>query len=714
MRRIMSSSKISVVLIGLTLAACAGVNPSKTQSSIPASPVSRVEEVREVIHGVEVADPYRWLEGDTDEVKQWVVDQNQYTRNLLDAFPQRAKIRKRLQELYQIDSVGMPYARGNRYFFRERHGTEDLSILYVQDGLYGMPRVLIDPNTLSRDKTTALYGWEPSRSGKLLSYGLSEAGNDASSLRVMEVDTGRQLPDVIPAELYPSFNEWSLDGSGFWYSRRPPNVPKGEEKYHQKAYYHKLGTDWKDDVFVCCENIEKEDSPWVELSEDGRWLMVTVYIGSKGQRRNEIYLKRANSDEKFTPVVKDIDARFSATIHRDSIYIRTDYQAPLWKLMKADVARINEGIAGWSVVIPEGRFKLNGFKVMRDKLFVETLEDVISRLRLYDLGGRLLKDVELPTLGSLGSMSGEKESDELFFGFSSFLFPYTIYKYDFASDNYAMFKQVNAGINPDDFVVKQAWFSSKDGTRIPMFVMHKRGIKPSGDNPTMLYGYGGFNASLTPYFDKDAIMFLEHGGVYAIANLRGGGEFGEEWHKAGMRENKQNVFDDFIAAAEWLIANNYTNPQRLAIFGWSNGGLLTGASLVQRPDLFAAVVIGAPVLDMVRYHKFFGARYWFNDYGNPDNPNDFKYLYSYSPYHNLKDGVKYPATLILTADSDDRVHPMHAYKMAARLQAANNSAKPILLRVEIKAGHGGATPLYKYLELYTDMWSFVFWQLGMK
>ncbi len=668
----------------------------------------------EILHGVKLVDSYRWLEKDDDRTQEWIKEQNIFTRSFLDKISIRAGIKKRLSDLFKIDTVGIPVPRGNRYFFVERKGTEDLGILYTQEGLHGPPRVLVNPNTLSKDKTTVLKWWYPSKDGTLLTYGLSKEANDQVAIYVLNVDTGKNLLDVIPAEIYPHFQEWAPDGKGFWYTRRHPDAPKNEEKFHQKLYFHYLGTDFNKDLMIFGETIAKEDAPGAEISKDGRYLLITVYISSSEKERTDLYLHdRQNPKKGFIPVIKGVDALFYATMHKNTLFIWTNYKAPLWKIMSVGIDKIENGIDKWKIIVPESDHKIEGLKTIKNRLFVETLENVSSRLKVYNLDGKIISEIKLPAIGSLGALTGEKGGNELFFSFSSFFIPHTIYRFDMQTGQHSLFKKADAGIDLDLFTVEQVWYQSKDKTRIPMFLIYKKGLKPNGNNPTMLYGYGGFNISMTPAFNKSIIPFLENGGLYAIANIRGGGEFGEKWHKAGMLDKKQNVFNDFIAASEWLIENKYTNSQRLAIFGWSNGGLLVAVALIQRPELFKAVIIGAPVIDMLRYHKFFGGRHWIQDYGCADNPKHFKYLLKYSPYHNVKDGGHYPAVLTVTADKDDRVHPMHAYKITARLQEANASGNPILLRVETKAGHGGAAPVYRVVDQLTDIWSFVFWQLKM-
>jgi prolyl oligopeptidase len=691
-----------------------GGNTMKAQIQYPKT---KKVDSKETFHGIEVSDPYQWLEGDSDEIGCWLADQNTLTRSFLDKVDVRENIKQRLLELFRIDTVGIPVPKRNHYFFVERKAEEDLGVLYVQDGLRDEPRVLVDPNTLSGDKTTILHGWSPSKDGTLLAYGLSEAANDQATVYVMDVSTGENLPDVIPSEVYPSPHSpitWSHDKSGFWYSRRHPDAPNGEEKFHQKLYFHKLDDDYTNDPMIFGEDIAKEDIPWIQTSSDGRYLLVTVYVVSGGKEKTALFLKDNQNPEKgFTPVVEGIEAVFFGEMHRDTIYVMTNHNSSLWKVLSVNVEDIGASVDEWEVVIPESEHKIEGFKTIKDRLFVETLENVCSALKVYTLDGEFLSTIELPTLGSLDAITGGKEGNELFFGFSSFFVPQTIYRLDVDSGEYLEFKKAEAGIDTEAFTTKQIWYSTKDKTQIPMFLVYKKGLEQNGKNPTMLYGYGGFNVSITPAFQKTIMPFLESGGLYAVANIRGGGEFGEKWHEAGMRDNKQNVFDDFVAAADWLITNQYTNQQHLSIFGWSNGGLLVGTTMIQRPDLCKAVVVGAPVIDMLRYHQFHGGRHWIPDYGCAEESEDFEFLHKYSPYHNVKDEGSYPSTLIVAADKDDRVHPMHAFKFAARLQEANSSGNPILLRVETKAGHGGAASVNKVAEQFADIWAFVFWQLGM-
>lgn len=681
------------------------------------APMTRLENVAETIGGVTVQDPYRWLEVNTSpEVKAWVDSQNAYTQGFLKENPVRERIRTRMQSLFNLDTVAVPYPKRGRYFFTERKGGQDLGVLYVQEGMGSEPRVLIDQNTLSPDHKTVLSNWVPSEDGRLLAYELSKAANDKSSIRVLDVALGKDLADEIPEEGYPSFAAWNHDSKGFWYVRRDPHAPQnGEEKFYQRIFYHALGSNPKDDVVAFGEGRGKTDYLGVQTSEDGNWLIASAYVTTGAKARNELYIRNLqDSDGKFTAIVEGQYALFHPCFHRGVLYLMTNHQAPNWKIFAVSAERAGEGIGSWATVIPEGKSVIESCQFMRDRIFVRTLENVHSVLSEHMLDGNFLREIPLAALGTLTAMTSEYEGEELFFGLTSFVIPHTVYRLDLGSGEISLFKTAQGGISADDFRVQQKWYVSKDGTKVPMFIVAKKGIVQDGKNPTMLYGYGGFNAAMTPSFSKMNIPFLEAGGVYAVANLRGGSEFGEKWHEGGMRKNKQNVFDDFIAAAEFLISEGYTSKEKLAIFGWSNGGLLTGACLTQRPDLYRAVVIGNPVLDMLRFHLFDGGRLWIPDYGSAEEPDMIQYLLGYSPYHNVKTGTKYPATLILTSDKDDRVHPGAAYKMTARLQQASAFGQPILLRVETEAGHSGGAAISAALEQHADIWSFVFWQLGIK
>jgi prolyl oligopeptidase len=681
-------------------------------------PKTRKDEFVEMLHGIQVPDPYRWLEAnDEPEVQAWLAEQAAYAESYFGRIPFRTQIRDELRRLFSLDTVGIPVPRRGRYFFTARKGDQDMAVLYVQDGLDGTPRPLVDPNMLSQDKTITLRKWSPSRDGRLLAYCLSKAGNDQADIRVMDVDTGKDLPDYIPDDVYPAVYSpirWNADGSGFWYTKRAPEVPASEGKFFQRVYFHALGTDWEQDPLVFGRALGKEDVPEIELSEDGRYLLATAWGFCDGQESVTLFLKdRESADQGFVPIVPRIPGiKFHGQLHRNKLYILTNHEAPRWKLM---VIEVNEALAGGTptTLIPEGQSTLQWHILVGEHLFTLSLENVHSVLRQYRLDGSFVREIPLPTIGTINEIACEPEGTELFFEFVSFAVPPTVYRVDLVSGEVRVFKKMEAGFDIDAIATEQVWYRSKDGTAVPMFLIHKKGLPRNGANPTVLYGYGGFEVSLTPSFMKSIVPFVMRGGVFAIANLRGGGEFGKAWHEAGMRKSKQNVFDDFAAAAEWLVASGYTCQNRLAIYGGSNGGLLVTATITQQPNIVKAAIARVPVTDMLRFHLFFGGRHWIPEYGDPDDPDMFPYLLGYSPYHNVHDGVRYPATLIMTSDSDDRVHPMHSYKMVARLQEANASDNPILLRVERKAGHGGAGAISKWIEEQTDLWSFVFDQLNV-
>ena len=671
------------------------------------------------IHGTKVPDPYRWLEKSNDpKVKKWVDQQNNYTHLALSTIKPRRKIKRSLEKIFKTDFFGVPISRKNYIFFTKRKKTDDLEILYMQDGFNGTLKILIDPNKLSKNKTTVLRKWQPSHDGKLIAYCLSNSANDQLSVHVLDVEKNKKMSDMIPAETYPSLYspiEWSCDNKGFWYTRKDPASPKHEKKLHQKIFYHQIGNDFKNDEMVFGETIAKEDIPKLQTSNCGRHLLVSVHKFSSVKEKTELYLYDTHNKNKgFMPIVKDKNAMFFGILHREIIYILTNHNAPLWKIMAVDINKKNFKIKKWDTIIPEKNFKIDNFEVCGNKLFIETLENGYSALKYYALNGNFIKDIPLPPIGSISIVNTEKEGTDLFFEFSSFIESRIIYRFNLNKECLFVFKKEKNCINPDQYTVKRLWCASKDNTKVPFFIIHKKEIKLDGQNPLFLYGYGGFGISIVPHFNKNIVPFIESGGIYAIANVRGGGELGEKWHEEGIGNKKQNVFDDFISVAEWLIKNRYTNYDKIATMGWSNGGLLVGAIITQKPKLFKVAILGAPVLDMLRYHLFFGGKLWIPEYGNVENKKGFKNLLSYSPYHNIKNNVDYPATLILTADNDDRVHPMHAYKMTARLQEVNKSSNQILLRTEKKTGHGGAVSVHRLIEQETDILSFIFHHLGMK
>ncbi len=681
-------------------------------------PATRAEHFWEKLHAITIRDPYRWLEGDTQEVKKWAAAQDQFAHSILKKLPQREHFEKRLKELFRTGSIGVPHPQHDYYFTMARKPDEDLGVLYVQKGLRGKKRALIDQNTLSKNGTTTLRYWSVSEDASLLAYTLSEASNDQSAIYVMDVRTGKRLKDHIPSEFYPAMHSgiaWNPDGSGFWYSRRNGKAVKGEEKLNQKVFYHVLGDDYRKDRIVFGKDLPKDQFPSASVSLDGRYLLVSVDIVTGKTRANDLYLKDLHDPKSsFRTIVRGIESEFDAWMHRGMLYIVTDHNAPNRKVLRVPLNEATEGMRRWKTIIPEGQSPHDSMSIIKDRIFLRYLEDAHSVVRVFDLGGRLVDKIDLP-LGSTGYVAGDEEGDEAFFSFTSFTVPNRIYRYGLAKKKLELFDELKIkGVDFDRFAARQVWYRSKDGTKVPMFLVYKKGLRRTGKTPTLLYGYGGFGASMTPGYSATVMAFLEKGGLYASPNLRGGGEFGEKWHQAGTKAKKKNVFDDFIAAAEWLIKNKYTSPAHLAAFGWSNGGLLMGAMITQRPDLFKALAVGAPVIDMLRYHKFHGGRFWIPDYGNPDEPKAFRYLLKYSPYHRIRNGVEYPSILIATAEGDDRVHPAHAYKFAARLQEANASQNPIIMTVERKAGHGGAASVSNFAKQRSDIYGFIMWQLGMR
>jgi prolyl oligopeptidase len=680
-------------------------------SSRPLYPPTSGGDEAEILHGESIPDPYRWLEqGDDPRTQAWTASQNALTESLLAAVPARARLRARLDELLSIGALSTPEPVAGRYFYQRRDGRQNQPVLYVREGRDGEDRVLIDPNRLDAQGTTALDWFYPSEDGRLLAYGLSENGSEQSLLHVLEVDSGAPLPDRIPRTRSADL-AWLPDGSGFYYTRYPAggDVPAGEEHYHRSVFFHRLGTDSAGDPLIF-RPAEKEHWPGVGLSPDGRWLVIGV---ARTFDQTDLYLQDLVAGSPPVPVAKDVPATFDGEVVRGRLYLRTNLDAPTYRLYVVEPER--PAREGWrEIVPPRADAVLDGFRITGSTLALSYLERAASRLRLADLEGNGVREVALPTIGSLFGLSGEWDGDELYYGFTSYTVPPTVYRLALPAGTTELWRRVDADLDPSRYEVRQVGYPSRDGTEVTMFVVHRSGLPRDGANPVYLSGYGGFNVSMTPAFSRSLLLWLERGGVVAIPNIRGGGEYGEAWHQGGMLGHKQNSFDDFIAAAEWLIRERYTKPERLAAAGGSNGGLLMGAVLTQRPELFGAVVIQVPLLDMLRYHRFLIARLWIPEYGSAEDPEQFRWLRAYSPYHHVRDGVRYPAVLLATAESDTRVDPMHARKMAARLQAATSSDRPVLLRLEARAGHGAGKPLNKVLDELTDTWTFVFWQLGVE
>ncbi len=669
--------------------------------------------VADSYHGVEIVDPYRWLEDVNDPaVRAWAVEQTRLTRSILDRDPHRPALVETLKRLHDYQTTSAPTVRGTRYFFSRREGLKNQPVVYVREGRPDAePRVVLDPNTFSADGTVALDWLYPSPDGSLVAYGSSPNGSEMSTLKVRDVATGRDLPDTITRTRACTV-AWEPSGRAFWYVRYPEKgtVPAGDEMYNRKIFRHELGANPDADPMVFGQGRPKIDWLGVSESEDGRYAILS---SSTDWIKNDLYLKKFGDDSPPVPLAVGLDGQVDAAVFDGRVIVHTNAGTPRYRVLKTDVDHLDP--KDWKEIIPEpaGTAVIEAVRVVDRRLAVLTSDLAVSSLALHDLDGRKLRAVPLPTLGTAGGLGGEWDGHELFYSFQSFLYPPTVFRLDTRSGDPAVNDRSTAEIDPAHYEVKQERYPSKDGTSVPMFLIRKKGLEPEGQAPTLLYGYGGFDISLTPSYKSDLRVWLDRGGVYAIANLRGGGELGREWHAAGRLGKKQNVFDDFIAAAEHLTKNRTTNPSRLAIEGGSNGGLLVSACLTQRPELFRAVVCSVPLCDMLRYHRFSIARNWVPEYGSSDDPEAFAWLRAYSPYHHAKPGVAYPAVLLLTGESDTRVEPMHAYKMAARLQATTASQHPVLLRVESKAGHGAGKPLTKRIEEDADKWTFLFEQLGV-
>jgi prolyl oligopeptidase len=673
-------------------------------------------------------DPYRWLEdGDAPAVVRWTEAQNAATRKVLDAFPGRAALAAQFERLYAIGSLGAPVSRPHgkgkaeakatrRYFYTRRDGAQNQAVLYVRDGLHGADRALVDVNQERADGTRALDWWFPSEDGARVAYGTSDDGSEESVLRVRDVETGHDLDERIARTRACSL-AWMPDGSGFYYTRypQPGEVPRGEEAYHRGVFAHRLGDDPAHDRKLFGDGRERTDWPGVDLSPDGRWLAIGV---SQGWTRSEVHLLDTRGAGTLRPIATGEDARFEVIQALDDrLYLLTTSGAPRGRIVSVDPA--HPARASWRQVLPEGEDVIESVAYFHGGLAVGSLHDAAARLRLTDADGGQVREVPLPGLGVLTALGGARDVPELFFGFSRFLAPTAVFEVKpGGAPKSTVWRALTAPVDTAAFEVERVMVTSRDRTKLPLFLAYKKsahgkGVPRDGTRPALLTGYGGFDVNMVPAWTPSVIPFLERGGTYALAVLRGGGEYGESWHRAGMLGNKQNVFDDFLAAASWLVAEKVTSPERLAISGGSNGGLLVGAALTQRPDLFRAVVCNVPLLDMLRYHLFRLAQLWIPEYGSPDDPVAARWLAAYSPYQRVRDGVKYPAVYLHTAASDTRVDPMHARKMAARLQAATASGLPVLLSVESQAGHGAGKPLAKVIAELVDQWSFLFAQLGV-
>jgi len=696
---------------------------SVSAESAQAYPPTRKAEVFDEYHGVEVADPYRWLEDDNSpETKAWVESQNKVTQAFLERIPERERIRERLTKLWNYERFRVPFKRGERYFLSRNSGLQNQYVLHVADALTAEPRVLLDPNTLSPDGTVALSGTAISDDGNLLAYGISRAGSDWQEWRVRDVRTGADRDDLIEWVKF-SDASWLKDGSGFYYSRY--DAPKaGEERKgvneFQKLYFHKLGTKQGEDVLVYERRDHKDWSFDGGVTDDGRYLIIGVSRGT--DPKNAVFyqeLAAASAEDRQTagksPVhelLPDFEADWSFIDNDGPVFFfSTDLEAPRSRVIAIDITKPHR--ANWREVIPQAEEPLKSVSLIGGQFICTYFKDARSVVRLFAWDGKtprakLVRELALPGLGSVHGFSGKRSDTETFYLFTSYTVPGTIFRLDLTSGESSVFREPKVDFDPAHFETRQVFYRSKDGTRVPMFLSHRRGLKLDGSNPTQLYGYGGFNVNLTPGFSVTDLVWMENGGVLAVPNLRGGGEYGSEWHEAGMKAHKQNVFDDFIAAAEWLIATKHTSPAKLAIAGGSNGGLLVGACMTQRPDLFGATLPSVGVMDMLRFHKFTIGWAWTTEYGSSDVAKEFRTLFAYSPLHQLRPGVRYPATLITTADHDDRVVPAHSFKFAARLQECQEpDGPPVLIRIETKAGHGAGTPLRKVIDERADELAFI-------
>ena len=698
----------ALLAFGLFLAGCqsAADHSDNSHMKLQYPATATVDQVDDYF-GTQIADPYRWLEVDTaQDVEAWVKEQNEVTFGYLEQIPYREAIRERYEELFNYPKLSSPFQAGDHYFFYKNDGLQNQSVIYVQEGLDGEPEVFIDPNALSKEGTVAINLIGISDDNRYVAYSRQDAGSDWQEIHVMEIATKQKLPDVLKWVKFSGASWWK---DGFFYSRYPEPAKgseySGDNKYHS-IYYHQLGTPQEQDKLIYRDNDNPNIYHFGGVTEDGRYFVMYKQPGTDGFAT--LY-KDLEQNGDFVELFAGYSNK-SAVVHNigDHFLVRTDIGAPNYRLVEVDLK--NPQKENWKEIIPENKNLLQGVSTGGGKMFASYLENATTRIYQMDYDGNNMKAIQLPGLGSAGGFGGKEEETVLFYSFSSFTYPNTIFKFDVETGESEQFYKAELKFDPQDFVEKQVFYKSKDGTEVSMFIVYKKDLELNGQNPTYLYGYGGFNVNLTPFFSTSRIILLENGGVFAMPNLRGGGEYGEEWHKAGMLLKKQNVFDDFIAAAEYLIDNKYTSSEKLAIAGGSNGGLLVGACMTQRPDLFAVALPVVGVMDMLRYHRFTVGKGWIPEYGCADSSDvDFRNLLAYSPLHNLKEGVEYPATMVTTADHDDRVVPAHSFKFAAQLQRSHAGDKPVIIRIETDAGHGAGKPTAKIIEEQADMWSFVFY-----
>ena len=680
-------------------------------------PETKTVDQKDVYHGVEVSDPYRWLETDardSREVADWIEAQNRVTFDYLRQLPHREAIRRKLTDLWNYEKATAPSKEGGRYFFKKNDGLQNQYVVYVQDSLSGEPRMLLDPNSWSQDGTVALTSYSASEDGRYLAYGVAEAGSDWQVWRVMDLTTGKQLDDEIRWVKF-SAASWTKDGKGFFYSRYPepqPDATFQSLNKDQKVHYHRVGTPQSEDVLVHYRPDQPEWSHGAWVTDDGRYLVIQTWAGT--DPRNQVLVRDLQEPYGTAVTVFGTFENEYSVLGNDGpvFYIKTDVDAPRRRIIAVDYRKPER--AQWKEIVPQSEHMLEGASYVGGHLVAQYLEDAKSAVKVFSREGKLVRNVDLGGVGTANGFSGRADDPETFFTFTSYNVPPTIYRYDVATGERTSHFVPKVRFDPSSIEVKQVFYQSKDGTRVPMFLAHRKGLKLDGNNPTLLYGYGGFNNSLTPTFSPSRVVWMQMGGIFAAANIRGGGEYGADWHRAGTKLRKQNGFDDFIAAAEHLIASRYTRPEKLAVQGGSNGGLLVGAVVNQRPDLFGAALPAVGVMDMLRFHKFTAGRFWTDDYGSSDDPEEFQALYAYSPYHNIQAGVDYPATLVTTADHDDRVVPGHSFKYAAALQKAHAGKDPVLIRIETRAGHGAGKPTAKIIEEVSDTYAFLARHLAMR
>jgi prolyl oligopeptidase len=699
----------------LTLTTQTAMPENKASSASLSFPNATRGSVVDVYHGKSVADPYRWLEQPTaPATREFVAAQNALAKPWLESLPQREWIQKRLTELWNYERVGVPRKKGGKYFFVRNDGRQNQSVLYVADSLQGKPRVLFDPNAASRDATVALARYEPSPDGKLIAYSLSDGGTDWEIWKFRRTSDGVDLPDELRFTKFWELS-WAPDGSGVYYSRYPrraDDASRGDDQAQPVVLFHRLGESQDRDTEVYRVKDHPRRAPSASVSDDGRWLFVSMFDGYRTNGIDLIDLRDPKAPART--LFGAWDARYSIIgSEGDTIYVVTTNNAPQSRVIAVDAR--DPSPQKWRELVPQDTLALDEASFVGGRIIVRYVRDAHGVARVFNRDGRALGEVAVPGLGTIAGFGGNATDTETFFAYADYLRPGQVMRLDLGDLSTSVWRAPAFGADTSRYVTRQEFYTSKDGTRVPMFITHRRDLVKNGEAPTLLYGYGGFNVSVTPTFRPTVITWLEMGGIYVEANLRGGGEYGEPWHEAGTKTRKQNVFDDFIAAAEYLIRDGYTNPRRLAISGRSNGGLLVGATLLQRPDLFAAALPGVGVLDMLRYHTASAnARQWSSDYGLSEDPKEFEALLAYSPVHNVKPGACYPPTLITTADRDDRVVPWHSYKFAAALQHAQGCASPILLRVETRAGHGAGKPTWMQIEDFADQWAFAAAMLGIK